>query len=77
MKIVVFDLDETLGYFTQYGIFWDSLTNYLKEQNKNKLSQSDFDEIWFTWPQLVNVFGVGFFCLCSSGCIQLYPPRKS
>ena len=30
MKIVVFDLDETLGYFTEYGIFWDSLENYLK-----------------------------------------------
>ena len=30
MKIVVFDLDETLGYFTQYGIFWDSLAEYLK-----------------------------------------------
>ena len=33
MKIVVFDLDETLGYFTQYGIFWDSLANYLKIKN--------------------------------------------
>ena len=34
MKIVVFDLDETIGYFTQFGIFWDCLTNYLKETNK-------------------------------------------
>ena len=30
-KIVVFDLDETLGYFTELGIFWDSLENYTKE----------------------------------------------
>jgi hypothetical protein len=29
MKIVVFDLDETLGYFTEFGIFWDCLKNYL------------------------------------------------
>ena len=30
MKIVVFDLDETLGYFTELGIFWDCLKKYLK-----------------------------------------------
>jgi phosphoserine phosphatase len=29
MKIVVFDLDETLGYFTELGIFWDCLKKYL------------------------------------------------
>ena len=39
MKIVVFDLDETLGYFTEFGIFWDSLTIYLKTNNKQALSQ--------------------------------------
>ena len=27
-KIIVFDVDETLGYFTQLGIFWDALTAY-------------------------------------------------
>ena len=30
MKIVVFDLDETLGYFTELGMFWDCLKQYLK-----------------------------------------------
>jgi hypothetical protein len=53
MKIVVFDLDETLGYFTQYGIFWDSLTNYLKIKNKNQLSQSDFDSILELFPEFL------------------------
>ena len=24
-KIVVFDLDETLGYFSEFGMFWDAL----------------------------------------------------
>ena len=37
LKIVVFDLDETLGSFIEIGIFWSSLENYyghnlLKEQ---------------------------------------------
>ena len=32
-KVVVFDLDETLGYFTEFGIFWDSLIQYLKNTN--------------------------------------------
>jgi len=53
MKIVVFDLDETLGYFTQYGIFWDSLANYLKIKNKSQLSQTDFDDILELFPELL------------------------
>jgi len=53
MKIVVFDLDETLGYFTQYGIFWDSLSNYLKIKNKNVLTQSDFNEILDLFPEVL------------------------
>jgi len=53
MKIVVFDLDETLGYFTQYGIFWDSLASYLKNKNKKTLSQSDFDDILDLFPEFL------------------------
>jgi FMN phosphatase YigB (HAD superfamily) len=53
MKIVVFDLDETLGYFTEYGIFWDSLGNYLKNKNENTLSQSDFDDILDLFPEFL------------------------
>lgn len=53
MKIVVFDLDETLGYFTQYGIFWDSLSNYLKNQKKTELTQSDFDDILDLFPEFL------------------------
>ena len=29
-KIVVFDLDETLGYFVEFGMFWDTLKHYYK-----------------------------------------------
>jgi hypothetical protein len=53
MKIVVFDLDETLGYFTQYGIFWDSLVNYLKIKNKSQLTQTDFDAILDLFPEFL------------------------
>jgi hypothetical protein len=60
MKIVVFDLDETLGYFTQYGIFWDSLTNYIKIKNKSQLTQINFDNILelfqeFLRPNIINI----------------------
>jgi hypothetical protein len=53
MKIVVFDLDETLGYFTQYGIFWDSLANYLKIKNKSQLTQTNFDDILDLFPEFL------------------------
>ena len=53
MKIVVFDLDETLGYFTEFGIFWDSLSNYLKIKEKSKLTQNDFNEILDLYPEFL------------------------
>ena len=28
-KIVVFDLDETLGCFIELGMFWNSLENFM------------------------------------------------
>ena len=40
-KYVVFDLDETLGYFTELGIFWDSLNTVLRK----KLNQDHFNKI--------------------------------
>lgn len=53
MKIVVFDLDETLGYFTQYGIFWDCLSNYIKTKEDITLSQSEFDKILDLYPEFL------------------------
>ena len=54
MKIVVFDLDETLGYFTELGIFWDCLKNYLKTKNGNKtLSQTDFNNVLDLYPEFL------------------------
>ena len=31
-KIVVFDLDETLGYFSEFSIFWEALNAYIIEK---------------------------------------------
>ena len=53
MKIVVFDLDETLGYFTEFGIFWDCLIYYFKNKNEHTLTQSDFNDILDLFPEFL------------------------
>ncbi len=53
MKIVVFDLDETLGYFTELGIFWDSLEYYNRTKGNPSLSQSDFNNILDLYPEFL------------------------
>ena len=37
-KIVVFDLDETLGYFSEFGMVWESLVSYISKNNFKRLS---------------------------------------
>ena len=40
MKVVIFDLDETLGYFVEFGIFYDCLNRYLnktKQELENRI----------------------------------------
>jgi hypothetical protein len=49
MKIVVFDLDETLGYFTQFGIFWDCLKHCLN----SVMTQTEFDEVLDLYPEFL------------------------
>jgi hypothetical protein len=53
MKIVVFDLDETLGYFTEFSMFWDSLIKYLKLNGGHILTQNDFNEILDLFPEFL------------------------
>ena len=54
MKIVVFDLDETLGYFTELGIFYDCLKKYISNENNTiKLSQSEFNDILDLFPEFL------------------------
>ena len=48
-KIVVFDLDETLGCFIELGIFWDSLQKFYNK----KLSNEEFFEVVNTFPEFL------------------------
>lgn len=52
MKIIVFDLDETLGYFTQFGIFWDCLNENFNKANYT-LTQTDFNNVLDLYPEFL------------------------
>lgn len=55
-KIIVFDLDETLGCFTEIGIFWEALENFYET---NLLNESFYDVIDlfsdFLRPTILNI----------------------
>jgi hypothetical protein len=53
MKIVVFDLDETLGYFVEFGVFCDCLNKYLKISNNYEIQQEDFNQILDLYPEFL------------------------
>lgn len=54
MKIVVFDLDETLGYFVEFGIFWDCLNRFFLQYNYPfPLSQKDFNDTLNLYPEFL------------------------
>lgn len=53
MKIIVFDLDETMGYFTELGIFWDCLNRYLYNKNIDHLNQTDFNNVLKLYPEFI------------------------
>jgi len=60
-KIVVFDLDETLGYFMEFGMFWDALNEYIKRNNINiKINQELFNKILDLYPEFLrpNIIGI-------------------
>lgn len=51
MKTVIFDLDETLGYFVEMGIFWSCLEKYIQESNKQPISLEYFIRILDLYPE--------------------------
>lgn len=55
-KIIVFDLDETLGCFAEIGIFWEALENFYET---NLLNESFYDVIDlfsdFLRPNILNI----------------------
>ena len=53
-KIVVFDLDETLGYFMELGMFWDALNAYIKDKQINEeINQSLFNKMLDIFPEFL------------------------
>lgn len=53
-KIVVFDLDETLGYFSEFGMFWYAITSYITNKNLDyNLTQCDFNNILDLYPEFL------------------------
>ena len=46
-KIVVFDLDETLGYFTELGMLWDTIQHYFNHD----LGQLTFNKLCDLYPE--------------------------
>jgi hypothetical protein len=53
-KIVVFDLDETLGYFTELGMFWDALKSYINYKKINiSIDQDLFNNVLDLYPEFL------------------------
>lgn len=53
-KVVVFDLDETLGYFIELNFFWKLIISYLKNNNElYQINQDDFNNILDLYPEFI------------------------
>ena len=54
-KMVVFDLDETLGYFKEFGILWISITKYFTNtvEKENILNQTFFNNLLDLFPEFL------------------------
>lgn len=53
-KIVVFDLDETLGYFVELGMFWDALEAYIKYREiRQPIDQNLFSNVLDLYPEFL------------------------
>ena len=57
-KVVVFDLDETLGYFLELGVFWEVLLLYAKPTSI--LTQEYFNSVLDLYPEFMrpNIFAI-------------------
>ena len=53
MRIVVFDVDETMGYFSKLGKIWQILNNYAKAKSRAKLGQSEFNTMLDLFPEFI------------------------
>jgi hypothetical protein len=57
-KVVVFDLDETLGYFLELGVIWEALLLQVKPQEL--LTQEIFNKVLDLYPEFIrpNLFAI-------------------
>jgi hypothetical protein len=51
-KIIVFDLDETLGYFTELGFFLDCVAHFLQKDSSD-ICQEQFNDIMNLYPEFL------------------------
>jgi hypothetical protein len=53
-KIVVLDLDETLGYFTEFGMIWEAFGHYMKKYHKHiSIDQTLFNDLLDLYPEFL------------------------
>ena len=60
-KIVVFDLDETLGSFVELCIFWNAIIEYIKSKDLiYEPTQKDFNELIEKYPEFIrpNIYAI-------------------
>jgi hypothetical protein len=50
-KVVVFDLDETLGYFLEFGVFWDALMLHVNQADLT--TQEVFNNVLDLYPEFI------------------------
>ena len=64
-KMVVFDLDETIGYFKEFGILWYSISKYFTNAVKieNMLNQCFFNNLLDLFPEFLrpNIISILFY----------------
>ena len=53
MRIVVFDVDETMGYFSKLGKIWHLMNNYAKAKSRAKLGQPEFNTLLDLFPEFI------------------------
>uniref|UniRef100_A0A6C0LEK5 Uncharacterized protein n=1 Tax=viral metagenome TaxID=1070528 RepID=A0A6C0LEK5_9ZZZZ len=61
VKIVVFDMDETLGYFVEFGIFWEAIHSFFKGEMKMEFVDSlEFYDILNLYPEFIrpNIYSI-------------------
>lgn len=62
-RVVIFDLDETLGYFTELGLFYNIIQTL---NNYNKLKYDDFFKIMDLYPEFLrpNIMNILNYIKC-------------